>query len=102
MTNDQPQWMTEHEERDNERFAAQGKRFDEMATKRDLELLATKKDIQELLKTLESFNSAVKIVSSSGKWLYRFALVLASLIVAFTVISGGWKAIVVWLFGPKL
>lgn len=110
---DQPVWMTEHEKRDDERFNEQKGHFDRrieeqnkliatLATKKDIEGLATDKSVKDLIKWQKAIIVGGTAISTGGKWFYRTVLILGPFVAALLVITGGWKTLVGFLFSPRL
>src|SRR5678810_507541 len=98
-----PPWMKEHIQADH---AFQEKMANEvlptLATKKDLEGLATEKSVREVIHLYKNLEQAREILSGGGKWSYRALLVVAGLVGAVVTIVGGWKYLVALIFTPKL
>lgn len=107
MIPDQPDWMTEHEKRDDDRFQDQKEHTDKrfiqqneiiagLATKKDLEALATKKDMEQILSVYQAFMTASKVISNSSSWIARFVPALAGVIIGVSIITGAWRTALAW------
>lgn len=64
-----------------------------LATKADLDALATKTDVAEVVTAWRTIKLSAVIVSGGGKWTFRFILALAALFGAWAVFKGGVVAI---------
>lgn len=69
----------------------------DMATKSDLTLLATKKDIAGVLEIFGNLSSASRIIRGGAHWTWRVLLFLTMLVAIFSVLTGGARAAVVWM-----
>jgi len=113
-------WMRNHEKADALAFQAGSEKMDTLATKQDLADLtklfvelddegevkrnpetghlipkfATKKDVQPVVAFYDKLALSAQLVNGGGKWLSRFVLGLAALLVAFSIITGAFKG---WL-----
>lgn len=106
------QWTRDHERHDDGRFESGAKQMALLATKEDMQELkallvdetgevrfATKHDVSPVIELYNTLAMSGKIVSGGGKWFSRAVLVTASLIIAFGVISGGFKAFLAGIIG---
>jgi hypothetical protein len=89
-----------------DRFEAGDRRMDTLTTKDDFRSLkalfidpktgesklADKEDIARLNNIVHNFTLAAEILSTSGKWIYRAIIVIAVLVGAISLITGGFKA----------
>lgn len=99
--------MQAHEVRDEDRFAAQDKRFDSqdlmLAQIQDsIKGLATEKSIRDLVHWQKNLIMAGQFLTTGGKWSKRALLTVAAIIGAIGVILGGWKVIIGFFFVPKI
>lgn len=89
-------WLNEHEKHDHERHEHFESLIASMPDKEDYKKLATKKDTEDILRVFNAVKTAIDVTERGGKWGYRAILTLASLVVAFGIISGGWKGMIAW------
>ena len=71
-----------------------------------VENLASKQDIKEIKEFMNNVDLTFKVIRSTGKYSKTFILTIASVIVAFAVITGGLKAllaaIATWAIGKPI
>ena len=70
----------------------------EMASKKDLTLLATKEDVAAMLEMFKNLTMAAKIIKGGGSWSWRILFGAAAVIAVIGVIKGGWLAAVHYVY----
>src|SRR4051794_9119722 len=80
MEANKPEWFANHEQSDLMQFQAIHAAIADLPTKKDLEPLATKKDIQEALTFYNNIQFAGKLISGGGIWSWRIIMGIATLI----------------------
>lgn len=64
-----------------------------------LDLVATKKDMEQIVETFNALKSAGTIIAGGGKWGYKILITVASIVMAWLVVTGGIKAVLATIFG---
>ncbi len=100
MPQEIPQWMLDHERADAERFKQINDALAGLATKKDLQGLATEKSVRDVVHWQKNVITTAALISGGGKWFYRAVLITAPFIAALAVIFGGWKWLAAFLFKP--
>lgn len=90
--------MKAHDASDTKRFNELEVKMASLATKKDLEGLATEASVREVVHLYRNFSMGIQLLEGSGKWSFRAVIAIATFIGALSVILGGWKAAFAWLF----
>jgi hypothetical protein len=96
MNEEKPAWMLEHEEADNLHFAELRELLKNQPTREDLAKLATEESVRDVVHWQRNIVAGIAITEGLGKWGYRAAIAIATLLGAMAVITGAWKSILIW------
>lgn len=84
----------EHSADDARHFKAINEAIAALPTKGDMDKLATRDDMKEVLEIWKNVQLTGRILSGGGKWAWRTILVVAGIIGAVGIITGGLKAVI--------
>lgn len=90
--------FADHTADDVRQFNALHEAIAALPTKADMDRLATKDDISELVAVYKNFQLAGRIISGGGKWTWRTIMVVAGVITMLGIITGGLKGFLALLF----
>jgi hypothetical protein len=64
-----------------------------------LDLVATKKDMEQIVEAFNTIKTAGILLAGGGKWGFRILTTLAGIVIAWGIVTGGLKAAVAAIFG---